>query len=75
MSYQHTVLPANAALDIRVLPEAGARLTVKYRVYDERYEHARDWREVEHLSFPEAQDVIAAVGDGFLDDLQLQMQF
>lgn len=75
MTYQTSILPANAALDIRVLPEAGARVTVKYRVYDERYEHARDWRAVEHCTVLEAYDVVAAVSEGFLDDLAAQMLF
>lgn len=75
MGYQHAILPENPQLEIRVVPEVYGRICVQYRTVDVRFAHRDDWRELEHCHPLEAVDVVAAVTQGFLDDVEAQGLF
>jgi hypothetical protein len=75
MSYQHSILPEGARLEMRLEPEVYGRWAVSYRATDPRYPHLDDWRVIEHLGEGEALDVLDAIATGFLADAEAQKLF
>lgn len=75
MTYQHSILPYDARLDVEVSCEVQNYWRCRYRVTDPRFSHASEWRDVEHLTLGELDDVVGAVLRGYLDDYEAQGLF
>lgn len=56
-------------LEIKVTAEVHGYWRVSYRHVVPGFGHRGDWREAEHLSDPEVEDVICAVWAGWSDDV------
>lgn len=75
MSYQHSILPEGARLELKLEPEVHGYWAISYRAVDPRYAHREDWRVIEHLGEGEALDVVEAIATGFLADAEAQKLF
>nr|CRY98158.1 hypothetical protein [uncultured prokaryote] len=71
----HEILPLGAELQLQVAPEIYALWEVRWRFVDPAFAHKQQWRSAEHLSWAEAEDVIAAVTEIYQADMEAQRAF
>lgn len=70
MAYQHTIVDGDAELHVRLIPEVLGRFTVDYRVGAPGRFHRDDWQRAEHCTPGEVPDVVWAISQGFIDDIE-----